>query len=213
MVISGFMPAFTVLYSKFGQPLYELYRNHRNTLVKNKNSNYLIVGGFGNLNGMVDIWDIQTMKQIGSTRSSSATFCQWSPCNNFFMTAILNPRLRVDNKYTVFSRTGQLVRTLDMSHTEMYQVLYQPKVLFTLDNIEKTTQNTNNKQIDILEKQEVQQENQDNAVKQQKFFRPKGTSNFAAQLKAENQKKDGAKKINDMNEYLRSIEEHRTKKE
>lgn len=58
MVISGFMPSFTVVYSKFGQPLYELYRNHRNTVVKGKNSNYVIVGGFGNLNGMVDIWDI-----------------------------------------------------------------------------------------------------------------------------------------------------------
>lgn len=52
------MPSFTILYSKFGQPLYELYRNHRNTIVKSKNSNYVIIGGFGNLNGMVDIWDI-----------------------------------------------------------------------------------------------------------------------------------------------------------
>lgn len=118
------MPAYTVLYSKYGQPQYELCKSHRNSVIKGKNSNYVIIGGFGNLNGSIDIWDITEPKKVGSTRSNSATMCQWSPCNSYFMTGILNPRLKVNNQYKVFSRQGNLLHTLDMSHTELYQVVY-----------------------------------------------------------------------------------------
>lgn len=45
------------------------------------------------------------------------------------MTCILHPRLKVNNQYKLFSRTGTLLHTLDMSHTELYQVVYQPKVV------------------------------------------------------------------------------------
>jgi uncharacterized protein with WD repeat len=69
------MPSFTILYTKYGNPIYELCKSHRNTVIKHKNSNYVIIGGFGNLNGVIDIWDLQSIKLIGSSRSNSATMC------------------------------------------------------------------------------------------------------------------------------------------
>ena len=69
------MPSFTILYTKYGNPQYELCRSHRNSVIKQENSNFVIIGGFGNLNGVIDIWDIQNIKMLGSARSSSATMC------------------------------------------------------------------------------------------------------------------------------------------
>lgn len=117
------MPAFCILYSKYGNPIYKLYQNHRNTIVKPEKwfNNLVLVAGFGNLNGNIDIWDLKDMKCINNQcKSGSATQCFWSPCNNYFMTAILNPRLRVNNQYNVYNKTGTKLHTLDMSHTEMY---------------------------------------------------------------------------------------------
>lgn len=68
LIISGFMPAFCILYSKYGNPIYKLYQNHRNTIVKpdKSSSNMVLVAGFGNLNGNIDVWDLKEMKCVNS---------------------------------------------------------------------------------------------------------------------------------------------------
>lgn len=42
------------------------------------------------------------------------------------MTAVLNPRLRVDNHFKIFKYDGDLINKFDFSHTELYDVIWRP---------------------------------------------------------------------------------------
>ncbi len=89
------------------------------------------MGGFGNLNGEIDVWDIETKKRIGSCKSNSASYCAWSPDDRKLLTAILTPRLRVDNCYKVFSYTGVLLHKVNYEHTELYEAVWLKSNKFT----------------------------------------------------------------------------------
>ena len=44
------------------------------------------------------------------------------------MTAVLNPRLRVDNNMKIFKYDGTHTNTIDMTHTELYEVVWKPPI-------------------------------------------------------------------------------------
>ena len=66
----------------------------------------MCLAGYGNLNGEMEVWDIQEQKKIGLCTSNSASFCLWSPDGRKILTAIVTPRLRVDNEFRIFSYSG-----------------------------------------------------------------------------------------------------------
>jgi translation initiation factor 2A len=68
VVISGFVPAGSVLYDKTGIPIYEFGKHHRNLARWSPNKRYLLLGGFGNLNGEIEIWDVSIFKKIGNCK-------------------------------------------------------------------------------------------------------------------------------------------------
>lgn len=126
-LIAGFMPASCNLFDRnctvkfdFGGKLYV------NTLRWSPLSRFLLLGGFGNLSGNIQIWDIFTITKMGDCRSSSAIMCQWAPDGRKFFTSIVNPRLRVDNGYKIFKYTGELLGGMDLKTTELYEVLWRP---------------------------------------------------------------------------------------
>ena len=82
------------------------------------------LAGFGNLNGEMEIWDIVTKKRIGICKSNSASYCGWSNDDRKLITAILTPRLRVDNCYKIFSYTGVLLHKGNYDHTELYEAIW-----------------------------------------------------------------------------------------
>eukprot|EP01096_Ripella_sp_DP13-Kostka_P000840 TRINITY_DN1093_c0_g1_i1.p2 TRINITY_DN1093_c0_g1~~TRINITY_DN1093_c0_g1_i1.p2 ORF type:complete len:267 (+),score=133.47 TRINITY_DN1093_c0_g1_i1:310-1110(+) len=84
----------------------------------------VILAGFGNLQGQVDIWDVQNAKLISSQVIPCTTYLSWSPCSRFFFTATLSPRLRVDNGFKIWTPTGALVKTV--LFPELYQVDWKP---------------------------------------------------------------------------------------
>jgi len=126
IVISGFMPAGSVLFDSFCTPKFEFGKHHRNTIKWSPLSRFVCLAGFGNLSGEMEIWDVIALKQLGTCKANSAVSCKWAPDGRRLMTGVLNPRLRVDNCYKVFKYTGKLLNTVDFSHTELYEVLWRP---------------------------------------------------------------------------------------
>lgn len=61
---------------------------------------------------------------IGACKSNSASYCEWSADDRKLITAILTPRLRVDNCFKVFSYTGVLLHKMDFKHTELYEAVW-----------------------------------------------------------------------------------------
>ena len=64
-VISGFIPSHSVLYSNECQPEYEFGVHYKNVCEFCPQSRFLVIGGLGNLNGEVDIWDVKLKKKVG----------------------------------------------------------------------------------------------------------------------------------------------------
>lgn len=59
----------------------------------------LLLAGFGNLRGQIEMWDIQSRKQISKCDAPDSTLLQWSPDGTHFLTATTAPRLRIGNGY------------------------------------------------------------------------------------------------------------------
>lgn len=111
-----------------------------NFLLYQPQGKLLLVAGFGNLQGGVDILDVSTRKKIASfkcvasksscdtdtRRSSNASVCEWSPCGRYILTATLSPRLRVDNCVKVFWCGGQLLHV--QPENELYQASWRPRL-------------------------------------------------------------------------------------
>jgi len=174
IAISGFMPAGSVLFTSDCVPKFEFGQHHRNTVKWSPFSRYILLGGFGNLSGDMDIWEASTKQKISTFKSNSAVSYLWAPDGKRILTGVLNPRLRVDNAYKVFKYTGELLNSVDYSDTELYEVLWKPGKYAD----RPTTP---------VKKEEKKEE-------ETQKFRPKGASggSFAAQLKAQKETRNTA---------------------
>jgi translation initiation factor 2A len=68
-----------------------------------------MIGGFGNLTGEMDFWDITNQKnpnQIGKAKSYCAIGIEWAADGVHLMTSVLYERLKVDNFVNVFTGAG-----------------------------------------------------------------------------------------------------------
>lgn len=101
------MPANSVLFDKMCNPSFEFGKHHKNMIRWSPLSRFVCLGGFGNLSGDIEIWDVITLKKVGNCKSNSAVSMIWHPDGRQFMTAVLNPRLRVENNFKVFRYTGE----------------------------------------------------------------------------------------------------------
>jgi translation initiation factor 2A len=174
IVISGFMPGYSVLFTSQCVPKFEFGHHHRNTIKWSPLSRFVILGGFGNLSGDMDIWEVTTLQKVGSCKSNSAVSCLWSPDGRRILTGVLNPRLRVDNCYKVFKYTGEQLNSVDFSHTELYEVMWRPG-------------NYVDKPCTPVNKNEKKEEE-----KKQKGF---SSGSFAAQLKAQKESKSAGRHL------------------
>lgn len=85
----------------------------------------MLVAGFGNLAGQIDVYDLERdYRKICTIESGSPSVCQWSPDSRYIMTATTSPRLRVDNGVKLWHVTGTLMYNEDM--VELYNVLWRP---------------------------------------------------------------------------------------
>merc|ERR1712232_1126701 len=109
VAIAGTMPALAVLFNLKGDPVFEFGAAHRNTIRWSPHGRFLCLGGFGNLSGDMDFWDINKKSIMGSVKANCAVEHDWSPDGRYFMTATLSPRMKVDNGITFYTYYGEKV--------------------------------------------------------------------------------------------------------
>ncbi|CAJ2508893.1 Uu.00g139190.m01.CDS01 [Anthostomella pinea] len=124
-VIYGYMPAKTTIFNHRAVAAHSFALSPRNTLIFSPTGRFLLVAGFGNLAGQVDVYDLEKDYQnICTIQSGNPSVCQWSPDSRFLMTATTSPRLRVDNGVKLWHVGGSVMYNEDM--VELYNVSWRP---------------------------------------------------------------------------------------
>jgi len=108
-VVYGFMPAKATLYNFKCEPTFDFGTGPRNTVYYNPFGNMLILAGFGNLQGNVEVWDLKRQRLVTKMKASDSTKLEWYADGEHFLTATTAPRLRVANGYKLWNYTGQLL--------------------------------------------------------------------------------------------------------
>ncbi|XP_017891811.1 eukaryotic translation initiation factor 2A [Ceratina calcarata] len=125
-VVYGFMPSKATLFNLKCEPIFEFGTLHRNSIYYNPQGNILILTGFGNLRGGIELWDVGNRKLIAKTEAPDTTLLQWSPDGEHFMTATTAPRLRMSNGFKIWHYTGTLLYERPWNEQEeLWEVAWQ----------------------------------------------------------------------------------------
>lgn len=125
-VIYGFMPSKATLFNLKCEPVFEFGTKHRNSIYYNPHGNILLLAGFGNLNGGVELWDTGSRKLIAKVDAADTTLLRWSPDGEHFVTATTAPRLRMGNGFKIWHYTGTLLYERPWNkQEELWEVLWQ----------------------------------------------------------------------------------------
>lgn len=120
------MPAKTVIFNAKAQTVHTFPLGPRNTVLFSPRGRFVLVAGFGNLAGQMDIYDLEKdFSKICTIEASNASVCEWSPDEKHILTATTSPRLRVDNGIRIWHASGPLMYNEDMS--ELYHVCWRPQ--------------------------------------------------------------------------------------
>eukprot|EP00667_Euglena_gracilis_P009818 EG_transcript_9985 len=131
IVISGTMPRNrATLFNLKGEQVFDFGTSPRNTVAWAPNSRFIALCGFGNLAGEIQFWDRRKVDKpgakIGECRMSSCTAYAWSPDSRQFLCAVTAPRMKVDNKITIFKHNGLELFTVPFSG-DLYQTEFKPE--------------------------------------------------------------------------------------
>lgn len=125
-VVYGFMPAKTTVFSERAQALHNFNIGPYNTILFSPHGRFVLVAGFGNLAGQMDIYDLEKdYTKVATIKASNASVCEWSPDGKHILTATTSPRLRVDNGIRIWHVSGGVMYNEDM--TELYHVVWRPQ--------------------------------------------------------------------------------------
>lgn len=108
-VVYGFMPAKATLFNLKCDVIFDFGTGNRNSIYYNDFGNLLVFGGFGNLPGYIEVWDLNAKKKISEHKAPDTTLLEWSPVGDVFLTATTAPRLRMANGFKVWHHTGALL--------------------------------------------------------------------------------------------------------
>jgi translation initiation factor 2A len=125
-VVYGYMPAKTVIFNAKAQTVHTFPLGPRNTVLFSPNGRYMLLAGFGNLAGQMDIYDLEKdFTKVCTIEASNASVCEWAPDGVHILTATTSPRLRVDNGIRIWHASGPLMYNEDMN--ELYHVCWRPQ--------------------------------------------------------------------------------------
>jgi translation initiation factor 2A len=129
-VVYGYMPAKTTIFNARAVPQHNFNLGPRNTIIFSPHGRFVLVAGFGNLAGQMDIYDLEKdYSKVCTIEASNASVCEWSPDGKHILTATTSPRLRVDNGIRLWHVGGGLMYNEDM--TELYHVCWRPQSTLT----------------------------------------------------------------------------------
>ena len=130
-VVYGYMPAKTTIFNQRAVATYNFPLGPRNTIIFSPTGRFVLVAGFGNLAGQMDIYDLEKdYKKICTIEGGNPSVCEWSPDSKYILTATTSPRLRVDNGVRLWHVGGGIMYNEDM--VELYHVTWRPQALDTL---------------------------------------------------------------------------------
>lgn len=125
--VYGTMPSKATLFNHKCDAIAEFGTGARNTVLVNPVGNIVLIGGFGNIPGRYEIWDIAARKCISETECSDTTHTSWSPCGQYILTSTCSPRLRVNNGYKIWHYTAVLQHEKFVTEkTELYAATWIP---------------------------------------------------------------------------------------
>lgn len=120
------MPAKTTIFNQRAVATHSFNLSPRNTIIFSPHGRFVIVAGFGNLTGQMDIYDLEkNYEKVCTIQASNTSTCEWSPDGKHILTATTSPRLRVDNGIRIWHVGGGLMYNEDM--TELYHVVWRPQ--------------------------------------------------------------------------------------
>lgn len=125
-VVYGYMPARTRIFNFRGVTQHDFPMAPRNTILFSPHGRFVLVAGFGNLAGQMDIYDLEkNYAKVTTVEAANSSVCAWSPDGQYILTATTSPRLRVDNGVRIWHVSGALVYNEDMH--ELYDVCWRPQ--------------------------------------------------------------------------------------
>ncbi len=120
-VVYGYMPAKTTIFNAHAEVTHNFALGPRNTIMFSPHGRFVLVAGFGNLAGQMDVYDLEKdYQKVTTIEGSNASVCEWSPDGKHILTATISPRLRVDNGVRIWHVGGGLMYNEDL--TELYHV-------------------------------------------------------------------------------------------
>jgi translation initiation factor 2A len=126
--IYGFVPECTTgIFDFEANAIAQIDSNSKNALIWSPCGRILAIGGFGNLPGDLDFYDVSDCSNpsvIGSVNAFSTTYHTWSPDSKYFIGATLSPRLRVDNCIRFYSYRGDFIHQENID--ELYEIRFKP---------------------------------------------------------------------------------------
>ena len=124
------MPAKATLFNTRAIATHSFALRPRNTISFSPHGRFVLVAGFGNLAGQMDVYDLEKDRtKICTIEASNASVCEWSPDGKHILTATTSPRLRVDNGVRIWHVGGGLMYNEDLQ--ELYNVTWRPQSLET----------------------------------------------------------------------------------
>ncbi|XP_066540461.1 eukaryotic translation initiation factor 2A [Hoplias malabaricus] len=126
-VVYGFMPAKATVFNLKCDPLFDFGTGPRNAAFYSPQGHILVLAGFGNLRGQMEVWDTKKYKLVSKPQAADTTFFSWCPDGEHIVTATCSPRLRVSNGYKIWHYTGTVLYKQDTpGGKELWEVLWQP---------------------------------------------------------------------------------------
>nr|XP_020477497.1 eukaryotic translation initiation factor 2A isoform X2 [Monopterus albus] len=93
-VVYGFMPAKATIFNLRCDPVFDFGTGPRNAAYYSPQGHILVLAGFGNLRGQMEVWDLKKYKQVSKPQAPDATHFSWCPDGEHVVTATCSPRLR-----------------------------------------------------------------------------------------------------------------------
>jgi translation initiation factor 2A len=126
VVVFGYMPASATLFNMKCDVVFDFGTGIRNSVYWNQFGNLLLFGGFGNLRGNIEVWDMNKKKQVSATTAADTTQLEWSPSGDLYFTATTAPRLRQANGFKIWHYSGALLyENLFAEKQELYELVWQ----------------------------------------------------------------------------------------
>nr|XP_057935959.1 eukaryotic translation initiation factor 2A [Doryrhamphus excisus] len=125
-VVYGFMPAKATIFNLKCDPVFDFGTGPRNAAYYSPQGHILVLAGFGNLRGQMEVWDVKKYKQVSKPQAPDATYFSWCPDGEHVVTATCAPRLRVSNGYKMWHYTGSVLHEWNASTgSELWEVRWQ----------------------------------------------------------------------------------------